>query len=180
MLNKPEATTQFHSKLSNGVSWVTSKAISSRIWAAPPSLSRGAPSQIRYHFKLQKEGCITNPVSYLMIKDALSFLMERSLQSVMVPCTLHHMEMLFKFVKVTVFLRKKYFLQLKVMLITDSDLTHFILTLNIYNQDIFKFQFKIMRRFYGHGLDWKLLCSYIQYWHCNILPPRSDYEAHKK
>lgn len=45
----------------------------------PLPLSRGAPSQIRYHFKLQKEGCITNPVSYLMIKEALSFLMERSL-----------------------------------------------------------------------------------------------------
>lgn len=143
-------------------------------------LSGGARSQIHYHFKLPKEGCITNSVSHLMIKEASVF---SNGKIFMVSNDSMHFAShwnVSKFVKVTVFLRKKYFLQLKVMSITDSDLTHFIVTLNIHNQNIFKCQFKIMRRFYGHGLDWKLLCSYIQYWHCNILPPRSDYEAYKK
>lgn len=42
-------------------------------------------------------------------------------------------------------------------------------------------QFRILRRFYGHGLEGKLLCSYTQSWHCNLLPSsRSDCEAHKE
>lgn len=146
----------------------------------PLPLSSGAPSQIHYHFKLPKEGCITNSVSHLMIKEASVF---SNGKIFMVSNGSMHFAShwnAFQICQSDCIFKEEIFSAIKSHVDNWLDLIPFILTLNIYNQNIFKSQFKIMRRFYGHGLDWKLLCSYIQYWHCNILPPRSDYEAHKK